>query len=70
MERDMTERSRDFNSVKEQYLTTVKPMHDAFVEPSKQHADVIVPMRKRNQIALDLIISKLKADMGMERAAL
>ena len=63
MERDMVERSRTFASIKDQYLTTVKPMHDAFVEPSKQYADVIVPMRKQNPIALDLIISKLEADL-------
>lgn len=43
IERDMKERSRDFESIKEQYLTTVKPMHDAFVAPSKKYADVIFP---------------------------
>jgi uridine kinase len=63
MERDMEERSRSFASVKQQYLTTVKPMHDAFVVPSKQHADVIIPMRKQNRIALDLIITKLEVDL-------
>lgn len=63
IERDMTERDRSFESIKEQYLTTVKPMHDAFVEPSKQHADVIIPMRRQNQIALDLVISKIRADL-------
>jgi uridine kinase len=63
IERDMTERDRSFESIKEQYLTTVKPMHDAFVEPSKQYADVIIPMRRQNQIALDLVISKIRADI-------
>jgi uridine kinase len=63
VERDMAERGRSFDGIKEQYLTTVKPMHDAFVEPSKQYADVIVPMRRQNQIALDLVITKLKADL-------
>ncbi len=64
IERDITERARSFTSVKEQYLTTVKPMHDAFVEPSKQYADVIIPMRKQNQIALDLVISKNSLRVG------
>jgi uridine kinase len=63
MERDIKERSRDFESVKMQYLATVKPMHDVFVEPSKQYADVIIPTRGHNQIALDLILSKLTADL-------
>ena len=63
IERDMSERDRSFESIKEQYLTTVKPMHEAFVEPSKQYADVIIPMRKQNQIALDLLISKIKTEL-------
>lgn len=64
MERDMKERSRDFSSVKEQYLTTVKPMHDAFVEPSKQHADVVIPQGGHNKIGLDLLLSKLTAHLN------
>jgi uridine kinase len=60
IERDMRERSRDFNSVKEQYLNTVKPMHTAFVEPSKKYADIIILEGGHNQVAIDLIISKLK----------
>ena len=59
IERDIKERSRDFNSVKEQYLKTVKPMHDLFVEPSKKYADIIVPARDYNQVAIDLILAKL-----------
>ncbi len=60
IERDMKERSRDFDSIKEQYLTTVKPMHDAFVAPSKKYADVIFPEGGYNQVAMDLILAKLK----------
>jgi uridine kinase len=60
IERDVNERSRDFNSIKEQYLTTVKPMHEAFVEPSKRYADVIVPEGGHNQVAIDLIVAKLR----------
>ncbi len=63
IERDIKERARDFESVKEQYLVTVKPMHDAFVEPSKQYADIIVPKGGRNQVALSLILAKLNADL-------
>lgn len=64
IERDINERSRDFESVKNQYLSTVKPMHDAFVDPSKQYADVIIPRGGRNQVALSLILAKLNEDLG------
>jgi uridine kinase len=59
IERDMRERSRDFTSIQKQYLTTVKPMHDAFVEPSKKYADVIFPEGGHNQVAIGLILAKL-----------
>jgi|GEM_PF-24967 len=59
MERDRNERSRDFDNIKEQYLTTVKPMHDAFVAPSKKYADVIFPEGGYNQVAIDLILAKI-----------
>jgi uridine kinase len=60
IERDIKERSRDFNSVKEQYLKTVKPMHNAFVEPSKKYADIIVPGEEHNPVAISLILAKLR----------
>lgn len=60
IERDMKERGRDFKSVKEQYLTTVKPMHEAFVEPSKKYADVIIPEGGHNEVAISLILAKLR----------
>ncbi len=60
IERDMKERSLDFNSTKEQYLKTVKPMHDAFVNPSKKYADVIIPEGGYNQCAISLVLAKLK----------
>lgn len=63
IERDIHERSRSFVSVREQYLATVKPMHDAFVEPSKQYADLIIPQGGENAKALSLIISKLKEEV-------
>jgi uridine kinase len=67
IERDIKERSRDFDSVKRQYIMTVKPMHDAFVMPSKQYADVIVPEGGYNKIALSLILAKLDADLKLFR---
>ena len=64
IDRDMHERSRTFESVRIQYLTTVKPMHEAFVQPSKKEADLIVPRGGKNKLALDLIIAKLKEDIN------
>ena len=69
IERDINERSRDFSQVVKQYLTTVKPMHEAFVAPSKKYADVIFPTRGRNQVALDVILAKLHEDMEPARVA-
>ena len=64
IERDIRERSRDFQNIKEQYLTTVKPMHDAFVAPSKKYADVIFPEGGHNQVAMSLILAKLNEQPG------
>ncbi len=55
LERDVRERGRTTESVIEQYRLTVKPMHDLFVEPSKQHADLIVPEGGANRVALDVL---------------
>lgn len=63
IERDMKERSREFDNIRYQYLSTVKPMHDQFVEPSKQFADIIVPRGGHNDIALNTILSKIKEDL-------
>ncbi len=54
--RDVKQRGRTLDSVVEQYLTTVKPMHEQFVEPSKRKADLIVPEGGRNPVALQLLI--------------
>jgi uridine kinase len=59
MRRDMEERGRTFAQVREQYFDTVRPMHLAFVEPSKRFADLIVPEGGRNQPALDAIVGRL-----------
>lgn len=65
MERDMQERSRDFNSIRDQYLSTVKPMHDAFVEPSQRFADVIIPTEHQNNQGFSMIISKIKDELNV-----
>ena len=59
--RDVKGRGRSLDSVIGQYLATVKPMHEAFVEPSKKYADVIVPEGGENAVAFDLIISRLQS---------
>ncbi len=58
--RDVKKRGRSLESVVAQYLTTVKPMHEQFVEPSKRHADVIVPEGGKNAVALDMIIRRVE----------
>ena len=57
LERDVRERSRTTESVISQYRSTVKPMHDHFVQPSKQHADLIVPEGGRNHVAIRVLTS-------------
>lgn len=55
LERDVEERGRDAQSVINQYRRTVKPMHDLFIEPTKQHANLIVPEGGKNSIAIDVL---------------
>jgi len=59
--RDIHERGRNIDSVVVQYFNTVKPMHEAFVEPSKKHADIIVPKGGLNEVASSMIIEKIKS---------
>ena len=58
--RDVRKRGRTIESVIEQYLTTVKPMHEQFVEPSKKNADLIVPEGGKNLIALEMIVGRIQ----------
>jgi uridine kinase len=58
--RDIQSRGRSLESVVQQYLTTVRPMHEEFVEPSKRYADLIIPEGGENQVALDAIISRVE----------
>jgi len=57
--RDMEQRGRTFPQIREQYYATVRPMHLEFVEPSKRHADLIVPEGGENRAALDVILGRL-----------
>ena len=58
--RDVKHRGRTLESVIEQYLSTVKPMHEAFVEPSKKNADIIIPEGGKNPVAYGVIIDKIE----------
>ena len=58
--RDMEHRGRTFESIREQYYRTVRPMHLQFVEPSKRTADLIIPEGGNNAVAIDLLITKLQ----------
>ncbi len=58
--RDVKKRGRTLDSVVEQYLSTVKPMHEAFVEPSKKNADIIIPEGGKNPVAYGMIINRIE----------
>lgn len=60
MLRDIEERGRTMDSVVEQYLSVVRPMHFEFTEPSKRFADIIIPEGGHNKVAVDLLVSKMK----------
>ncbi|WP_124054119.1 uridine kinase [Arcanobacterium ihumii] len=60
IKRDVLERGRDINSVELQYLATVKPMHELYVEPSKRHADLIIPEGGHNLVALDILFHRIE----------
>lgn len=59
--RDVKERGRSLDSVISQYLTTVKPMHEQFVQPSRQYADIVVLEGGRNLVALDMIVQRVRS---------
>jgi uridine kinase len=61
LERDLRERGRSLESVVQQYLESVRPMHLDFVEPSKRWADVIIPEGGENRVAIDMVVTKLAA---------
>lgn len=55
LKRDMTERGRDLEEVLSRYQTTLKPMHQQFIEPSKEFADIIIPYNRYNSVAVDIV---------------
>ena len=60
LKRDMEERGRTLDNVIEQYLTTVKPMYEAYVVPTKRFADIIIPNDTKHDIAIDILSTKIK----------
>ena len=57
LKRDISERGRDLNEVLTRYQTTLKPMHEQFIEPTKEYADIIIPNNKHNTVAIDIVRS-------------
>ncbi|MDR4969297.1 MAG: uridine kinase, partial [Acholeplasmataceae bacterium] len=64
MLRDMNERGRTLESIISQYERTVKPMYHKYIKPTKRFADVIIPNDRRHDIAVDLIVTKIKQILG------
>lgn len=69
IERDTRSRGRTVESVIEQYLQTVRPMHLEFVEPSKRYADIIIPSGGLNPIAIDMVVARIEVLLGERSAA-
>ena len=59
--RDVNERRRSVDSIVSRYLDTVRPMHEQFIEPSKRYADVIIPEGGHNEVAIDLLTTKISS---------
>ena len=66
LERDIHERGRSVESVLGQYRRTVRPMHLEFVEPSKRHADVIIPRGGHNEVAIDMVLSRVQSLLDLD----
>ncbi|MCV9885282.1 MULTISPECIES: uridine kinase [Metabacillus] len=58
--RDIKERGRSIDSVIEQYISVVRPMHNQFIEPTKRYADIIIPEGGQNHVAIDLMVTKIQ----------
>ena len=67
IQRDVMERARSLESVIGQYMNTVKPMHEQFVEPSKKNASLIVPEGGYNQVAMEMILNQIRSHLMAER---
>ena len=59
--RDINERGRSLESVLNQYMKTVRPAHEQFIEPTKKHADIIIPEGGHNLVAIDIMVTKIKS---------
>jgi uridine kinase len=70
IQRDVAERGRTVDSVIDQYLTTVRPAHEQFIEPSKRYADVIIPNGGLNRAALDVLLARVRELSGPPRRLL
>ncbi len=66
--RDMSRRGRPLKEILDQYVSTVQPMHMEFVEPSKRYADVIVPRGGHNEVAIEMLVAKIRGRVAAERA--
>ena len=64
IKRDVKERGRSLDSVIDQYLATVKPMREAFVEPTKKFADIIIPEGGQNRVAMEMVINRVQSHLG------
>jgi uridine kinase len=69
LRRDVEERGRTMDDVIRQYLATVRPMHLEFVEPSKRHADVILPEGGHNRIGVEMILARVELELARRKAA-
>jgi len=69
LRRDLGERGRPLEEILDQYLTTVQPMHLEFVEPSKRYADVIVPRGGHNEVAIAMIVAKIRHRVSISEPA-
>lgn len=65
LQRDLCERGRSAGSIIDQYITTVRPMHMQFVEPSKRYADIIIPEGGNNEVGIDLVTGKIKSCLDL-----
>jgi uridine kinase len=61
LQRDLTERGRSVDSIISQYLSTVRPMHLEFVEPTKRYADIIIPQGGFNEVAIEMVVARLRS---------
>ena len=68
IQRDMMERDRPLEEILTQYLTTVRPMHQQFVEPGKRYADIIVPRGGQNAVAIEMILTTIQRRLDARRA--